>query len=106
MLERSVCNAHLWDNERLCFTAHYPAACTEKPPMRENKIRAAFQKTMCDRAARQRCTIVLRAKRQCAIAPYTKRRCTIGAVRHRRDAKSEPRAADEACTAHANANKF
>ncbi|WP_295152101.1 hypothetical protein [uncultured Campylobacter sp.] len=64
--------------------------------MCENKIRAA----------RQRRTIVLRAKRQCAIAPYTKRRCAIGAVRRGRDARFEPCAADEACTAHVNANKF
>jgi len=40
--------------------ARYPAACAAKPPMCENKIRAA----------RQRCTIVLRAKRQYVVVPY------------------------------------
>nr|WP_315004762.1 hypothetical protein [uncultured Campylobacter sp.] len=40
----------------------YPAPHAAKPPMRENKIRAA----------RQRRTIVLRSKRQCVIVPRVK----------------------------------
>lgn len=80
----------------MCFTARYIVACVARSPMCENKIRAA----------RQRCTIALRAKRQYVVVPYTKRRCTIGAVHRGRDAKFKPRAADEACTARVNANKF
>ena len=37
---------------------------------------------------------------------FLKGGATIGSVRHGRDARFEPRAADEACTARVNANKF
>ncbi len=52
------------------LVACYPVAYAAKPPMCENKILAAFQKTMCDRAARQRCMVALRAKRQYVVVPY------------------------------------
>ncbi|WP_298083126.1 hypothetical protein [uncultured Campylobacter sp.] len=78
--------------------ARYPAACAAKPPMCENKIRAARQRCN-DRTARQK---TMRGRAMC----FLKGGATIGAVRHGRDARFEPRAADEACTAHVNANKF
>ena len=101
---------------RSYLVACYLAPHAAKPPMRENKIYATRQRRM----------IALRSKRQCVIAPRVKdaRSCcmpkdnarsrrtllkggaAIGAVRHGRDARFEPRAADEACTARVNADKF
>lgn len=64
----------------LCFTARHPAArALQKPPMCENKIRAA----------RKRYTIVLRAKRRCTIGAVCPRRMRSFAVRHGRDARFE-----------------
>jgi len=54
---------------------------------------------MHDRAVRQK---TIRGRAVC----FLKGGVTIGAVRHGRDTRFEPRAADEACTARVNANKF
>ncbi|EEV18038.1 hypothetical protein CAMGR0001_0793 [Campylobacter gracilis RM3268] len=72
--------------------------CAIKPPMCEkNNVRRAPK--MHDRIACQK-TIRGRAVR------FLKGGATIGAVQHGRDSRFEPRAANEACTARVNANKF
>ena len=81
----------------LCFTARHPAACIAKAAYVEIKSRRASK--MHDRAAHKK-TMRSRAVR------FLKDGATIGALHRGRDARFEPRAADEACTAHLNANKF
>ncbi len=78
--------------------ARYPVACAIKPPMCEkNNARCASK--MHDRIA---CQKTMRGR----VVRFLKGGATIGAVWHGCDARFEPRAADEVCTAHVNANKF
>ena len=74
------------------------AACAAKAAyVREYNSRYASK--MHDRAVRQK-TIRGRAVR------FLKGGAAICTVRQGRDSRFEPRAVDEACTAHVNANKF
>ena len=82
----------------LCFMVRYPVVYRRKvTDMRKYNSRRASK--MHDRIVCQK-TMRSRAVR------FLKGSATIGVVRRGRDARFEPRAADEACTAHVNANKF